>query len=69
MEIKYFPDTDTMLINFGDQLIVESRDLSENILVELDSEGDLVSLTIEHARNKMDVESFSYEKVSAHELA
>ena len=58
-----------MLINFGDQLIVESRDLSENILVELDSEGDLVSLTIEHARNKMDVESFSYEKVSAHELA
>jgi uncharacterized protein YuzE len=67
MEIKYFPDTDTLLINFTHTDIVETRDINENILVELDAQGNLVSMTIEHAKQYMDVESFSYQKV-VHEL-
>jgi uncharacterized protein YuzE len=50
MEMKYFPDTDTLLINFAQQEIAETRDINENILIELDSHGNLVSMTIEHAR-------------------
>jgi uncharacterized protein YuzE len=63
MEIKYFPDTDTLLITFSNKEIVETRDISENVLIELDENGDLVSMTIEHAKQHMDVESFSYQKV------
>ncbi len=63
MQIRYFPDTDTLLIDFVDKEIVETRDINENILVELDEGGDLVSMTIEHAKSQMNVESFSYEKV------
>jgi len=64
MEIKYCPDTDTLLINFSNQEIVETRDINENILIELAQDGDLVSMTIEHARQHMDVENFSYQKVA-----
>lgn len=49
MEIKYFPDTDTLLINFTDGEIVETADVNENALIELGKEGELVSMTIEHA--------------------
>ncbi|MCI0439901.1 MAG: DUF2283 domain-containing protein [Nitrospira sp.] len=63
MDIKYFPDTDTLLIYFADKEIVETRDINENILIELDGDGELVSITIEHAKRQMDIESFSYQKV------
>jgi uncharacterized protein YuzE len=65
MEIKYFPDTDTLVINFSEQEIVETRDVTENLLIELDNEGNLVSMTIEHAKQHMDVENFSYQKVES----
>jgi uncharacterized protein YuzE len=63
MEMKYFPDTDTLLINFTQKEIAETRDINENILIELDSDGHLVSMTIEHAKRHMDIENFSYQKV------
>ncbi len=63
MDIKYFPDTDTLLINFADKEIVETRDINENVLIELARDGELISMTIEHAKRQMDIESFSYQKV------
>ena len=65
MEIKYFPDTDTLLINFTDNEIIETADVNENVLIELGEEGELVSMTIEHANDYMDVESFSYRKIAS----
>jgi len=53
MELKYFPDTDTLLINFTHKDIVETRDINENILFELDRDGQLVSMTIEHAKQRV----------------
>ena len=63
MQIKYFPDTDTLLIDFADREIVDTKDVNENILVELDSDGELVSMTVEHAKNQMDVDSVSFQRV------
>lgn len=61
MNVKYFPDTDTLLVNFSDRKIVETRDLTENILVELDEQGRWVSMTVEHAKQQMNVTEFSYQ--------
>ena len=63
MEINYFPDTDTLLINFTNKEIVETRDLNENVLIELDKDGILVSMTIEHAQEQANIDDFSYHKV------
>ena len=35
MKVKYFPDTDTLLVAFSEKKIVETHDLNENVLVEL----------------------------------
>ena len=65
METTYFPDTDTLLIDFADREIVETKDVNENILVELDSDGELVSMTIEHAKDQLDVNSVSFQRVDS----
>ena len=65
MQIKYFQDTDTMLINFSDKEIVVTKDLNENVLVELDGKGNVVSMTLEHAKEYTEVFDVSYQNTAA----
>ncbi len=50
MTVKYFRETDTALLEFSNRLVEETREISENVYVDLDKEGNLVSMTIEHAQ-------------------
>jgi uncharacterized protein YuzE len=61
MKVRYFQDTDTLLVDFSDRKVAETRDLNENVLVELDDAGRVVSMTIEHARQQTNVTEFSYQ--------
>ena len=63
MNITYFKDTDTLLVNFNDNEIALTQDLNENVLVELDKNGAVVSMTIEHAQQQTEVQSFSFTQV------
>lgn len=66
MRVKYFPDTDTTLLEFSTKTPVETRELNENIYLDLDEQGRVVSMTIEHASQSTDVEEFLYQRISAH---
>ena len=63
MRVKYFPDTDTALMEFTDSEVAETKEISENIYVDLDRQGNLVSMTVEHARTNARLREFSYEEV------
>jgi uncharacterized protein YuzE len=63
MRIKYFADTDTALIELSDQPTVETRELNENVYLDLDADGRVVSLTIEHARQAAGIDEFTYQRV------
>lgn len=65
MKIRYFEDTDTLYLVFREALVGETKDLDENTLIEFDAQGNLVSMTIEHARERADVANFSFEQVAA----
>ncbi len=65
MKIRYFADTDTMLIQFQDAPVVETRDLDENTILDLDVKGNICSITIEHASKRADAPHFSYEQIAA----
>ena len=64
MKVTYFEDTDTLLVYFNDNEIVETKDLNENTLIELDINGKVVSMTIEHAKEQTEISSFSFNQVS-----
>ncbi len=65
MQAKYFQDTDTLLLTFSRQSVAETYDLNENVLVEVDQDGRVVSMTIEHAKQQTDVNEFSYQLATA----
>jgi len=60
MKIRYFADTDTALIDFSAALVVETKEISENLYIDLDEKGNLVSMTIEHAKEKANISEVSY---------
>jgi len=64
MRVKYFADTDTALVEFTDNEVIEAKEISENIYVDLDGQGNLVSMTIEHARKNAGLREFSYQEVA-----
>jgi uncharacterized protein YuzE len=49
MNVEYFRDTDTALLEFSAQPVDETKEISENVYVDLDKDGNLLSMTIEHA--------------------
>jgi uncharacterized protein YuzE len=63
MKVTYFEDTDTLLVYFNDNEIVETKDLNENTVIELDADGKIVSITIEHAKDQTEITSFSFNQV------
>jgi len=65
MKVKYFPDTDTALLEFSDSQVAETREVSEDIYIDLDSEGRLVSMTVEHARERASLPDVAVEEVKS----
>jgi uncharacterized protein YuzE len=63
MKVKYFSDTDTALIEFTGKEIVETKEISENIYVDLDQSGNVVNMTIEHAKANAGLWEFSYQEM------
>ena len=63
MNIKYFSDTDTALLEFSGNNVNETREISENIYIDLDAEGNLVSMTVEHAREVAQLPNLSYQQI------
>ena len=63
MKIKYFEDTDTALVEFTDHAVLETKEISENVYVDLDSNGNLVSMTIEHAQENANLQEIAFEQM------
>lgn len=65
MRIKYFQDTDTLHIELRETAVADTTDLNENTLLDLDTNGNVCGITIEHAAERADMPHFSYEQISA----
>ena len=65
MNIKHFQDTDTLYIELRVAEIVETRDFDENTLIDLDGDGNICAITIEHASERTGIPAFSYEQIPA----
>ncbi len=63
MKIRYFAETDTLHIEFRNVPVSETRDLDENTLLDIDAEGNIAAITVEHASERTGIPEFSYEQV------
>jgi len=65
MKIRYFTSTDTLLIEFREALVAETRDLDENTVLDVDADGNICAITLEHSSTRAGIPQFSYEQVNA----
>ena len=64
MKIKYFSGTDTAHVEFTDKEMIETKEISENIYIDIDGKGNIVSMTIEHAKDSAELWEFSYQEMT-----
>lgn len=69
MKVKYFGDTDTLHIKFRKTEVSETRDLDKNTLIDMDRDGQICAITVEHASAHADTPHFSFEQIPAPDLA
>ena len=55
MKLNYYPDTDSLYIDLSEQTSVESREISEGVVLDYDVLGNLVGIDIDHASRKLDL--------------
>lgn len=65
MKIRYYQDTDTLYIEFRPAEVSETRDLDEDTVLDLDRDGNLCAITVEHASKRTDIPHFSFEQIAA----
>ena len=65
MKVQYFADTDTLYIEFRRREIWETRDLDANTLLDLDQEGNVCAITVEHASQRADISHLHVEGIAA----
>lgn len=63
--MQYLEGTDTLYIEFQGRDISQTRDLDENTLLDLDSEGNVCAITFVHASKPIDVSHLHVEGVVA----
>ena len=64
MRIKYFEDTDTTLLEFSSQPPVETQEVSENVYIDLDEKGRVVSITLEHVGQLANMQELIFQRIS-----
>ena len=65
MKMSYFDDTDTLYIAFSETDVSETKNLDENTLLDLDSKGQIVGITVEHASKRTDVSKLILSGIAA----
>ena len=65
MKMSYFDETDTLYIEFKSTDIVETRDLDEDTTLDIDSKGNIVAITVEHASNRTDIGQLTLSGIAA----
>lgn len=65
MKVSFFADTDTLTIKLKSSGVTDTRDLDENTLLDLDADGNIVSITMEHASTRTDVQNITLSGIAA----
>jgi uncharacterized protein YuzE len=65
MKMSYFEDTDTLYIEFKASDVVDTKDLDEDTLLDLDSDGNIVAITVEHASLRTDIHNLTLTGIAA----
>lgn len=56
MKLAYYANTDSLYIDLSEQTSVSSREISEGVVLDYDSAGQLVGIDIDNASRKVQLQ-------------
>ena len=63
MKLNYYPDTDSLYIDLSERPSVESREISEGVVLDYDASGNLVGIDIDNASTKVQLKELILSKL------
>lgn len=65
MRINYYAETDSLYIDLASRPSVDSREVSEGIVLDYDADGNLVGIDIDQASTKLEIKELILSKLPA----
>ena len=65
MRTNYYPDTDSLYIDLSSKPSVDSREVSDGVVLDYDQEGNLTGIDIDQASMKLDINELILSKLPA----
>ena len=63
MKLNYYPETDSLYIDLSEQTSVDSREISEGIVLDYDATGNLVGIDIDNASRRVQLQKLIASKL------
>jgi uncharacterized protein YuzE len=57
MQLRHYPETDTLYVAFREDVSVESEEVSPGVVADFDAEGHVIGFEVEDASTQMDLSS------------
>jgi uncharacterized protein YuzE len=55
MKLHYYEDTDSLYIDLSARTSAESQEISDGVIVDYDTAGQVVGIDIQHASERLDL--------------
>jgi uncharacterized protein YuzE len=65
LKLNYYPDTDSLYIDFSEKPSVESLEVSEGVMLDYDASGNLVGIDIDNPSKKIELKELVLSKLPA----
>ena len=63
MKLNYHPDTDSLYIDLSEKPSIETREISQGVLLDYDVDGNLVGIDIGNASEKVQLKNLILSKL------
>lgn len=63
MKLKYYPETDSLYIDLSEKTSVETKEIVEGVLIDIDDNGNIVGIDIDNASKKIKLKDLIIEKL------
>ncbi len=63
MKLNYYPDTDSLYIDLSEKTSADSVEISEGVVVDYDSKGNIVGIDIDNASKKLSLKKISINRL------
>ena len=66
MKLNYYPDTDSLYIDMSEKPSVESKVISDGVVLDYDKDGDLVGIDLDNASRIVNLKELVLNRLPMH---